>query len=63
MQYEEPVERFWKFLRKKVIRNTYYATFAEFQAAIQKLLANLSSYAEELKTLMTENFHLFGKTG
>lgn len=57
------IERFWKFLRKKIMRNTYYATFADFQAAIQRLLANLSSYREELTTLMTENFHLFGKTG
>src|SRR5689334_4010233 len=57
------IERFWKFLRKKIMRNTYYATFAEFRAAIQKLLADLSSYTDELTTLMTENFHLFGKTG
>jgi transposase len=57
------IERFWKFLRKKIMRNTYYATFADFQAAIQRLLANLSSYRDELTTLMTERFHLFGKTG
>ena len=57
------IERFWKFLRKEIMRNTYYATFAEFRAAIQKLLANLSGYEDELTTLMTENFHLFGKTG
>ncbi len=57
------IERFWKFLRKKIMRNTYYATFAEFRTAIQRLLANLSSHAEELASLMTENFHLFGKTG
>jgi hypothetical protein len=63
VQYEEPVERFWKFLRKKIMRNTYYATFADFQAGIQRLLANLSSYKDELTTLMTERFHLFGKTG
>ena len=53
------IERFWKFLRKQVVRNTYYPTFAEFRAAIQRLLANLDSYTEELTTLMTENFHLF----
>jgi transposase len=57
------IERFWKFLRKKIMRNKYYATFAEFRAAIQKLLTNLNNYTDELKTLMTENFHLFGKTG
>lgn len=56
------IERFWKFLRKKVTRNTYYATFADFRATIQQLLANLDTYTEELATLMTENFHLFGKT-
>jgi transposase len=57
------IERFWKFLRKKIMRNIYYATFAEFRTAIQRLLANLSSYTDELTTLMTEKFHLFGKTG
>jgi transposase len=54
------IERFWKFLRKQLLRNTYYATFAEFRAALQRLLTNLSDYAEELTTLITENFHLFG---
>lgn len=56
------IERFWKFLRKHVLRNTYYPTFAEFQVAIQRLLANVDTYADELRTLMTENFHLFGAT-
>jgi transposase len=56
------IERFWKFLRKKVTRNTYYATFANFRAAIQRLLTNLDTYTAELTTLMTEKFHLFGKT-
>jgi len=55
------IERFWKFLRKKIMRNTYYATFGEFRTAIQRLLTNLDAYADELRTLMTENFHLFGK--
>jgi transposase len=54
------IEQFWKFLRKQVLHNTYYATFAEFRAAIQRLLANLDAYTDELTTLMTERFHLFG---
>jgi len=57
------IERFWKFLRKKVTRNTYYATFADFRAAIQRLLANIGTYMDELTTLMTENFQLVGKAG
>lgn len=57
------IERFWKFLRKKITRNTYYATFADFRAAIQRLVTNIEPYTEELTTLMTENFHLFGTAG
>lgn len=55
------IERFWKFLRKHVTRNKYYATFAEFRAAVERLLTNLGDYHDELATLMTENFHLFGR--
>jgi transposase len=55
------IERFWKFLRKHVTRNTYYATFAEFRAAVLRLLNNLANYTDELRTLMTETFHLFGQ--
>lgn len=56
------IERFWKFLRKHVLRNKYYPTFAQFQGAIQQLLTHLDDYTDELRTLMTENFHLFGTT-
>jgi transposase len=55
------VERLWKFVRKHVTRNKYYPTFAEFRTAVERLLANLSDYADELASLMTENFHLFGQ--
>ena len=53
------IERFWKFLKKKVLRNRYYARFEQFVAAIEQFLGNVSAYASELKSLMTENFHLF----
>jgi transposase len=56
------IERFWKFLRKHVTRNRFYATFAEFRVAIQRVLHNLRDYTDELASLMTENFHLFGQT-
>lgn len=54
-------ERLWKFLRKHVTRNKYYPTFDEFCQAVKRLLANLGDYADELASLMTENFHLFGQ--
>lgn len=53
------IERFWKFLKRKVARNRYYPTFAEFRAAIQHLLTNLPAYRDELATLLTERFQLF----
>ena len=56
------IERFWRFLRKHVTRNTFYATFKEFRAAVQHILQNLSDYADELASLMTEQFQRFGQT-
>jgi transposase len=53
------IERFWKFLKRKVARNRYHATFAEFRAAVQKVLNNLSDYKAELASLLTEHFQLF----
>jgi transposase len=53
------IERFWKFLKRKVARNRYHATFAEFRAAVQKVLNNFSAYREELASLLTERFQLF----
>jgi transposase len=53
------IERFWKFLRKHVTRNRFYPTFTEFRTAIQRLLSTLGKYADELASLMTENFQLF----
>jgi transposase len=53
------IERFWKFLKRKVARNRYYATFVEFRTAIQNVLNNIAAYGDELTSLMTERFQLF----
>ena len=53
------IERFWKLLKRKVARNRYYTTFAEFRTAVQKVLNNIAAYRDELATLMTERFQLF----
>jgi transposase len=55
------IERFWKFLRKHATRNRFYTTFAEFRTAIQRIIFNLNDYVDELASLMTQNFHLFGQ--
>jgi transposase len=53
------IERFWKFLKRKVARNHFYPTFAEFRTAIQNVLNNIEAYGDELASLMTERFQLF----
>jgi transposase len=53
------IERFWKFLKRKVARNRYYTTFAEFRNVVQKVLNNIAAYRDELCSLMTERFQLF----
>jgi hypothetical protein len=53
------MERFWKFLKRKVARTRFYPTFAEFRTAIQQVLNNIAAYGDELASLMTERFQLF----
>jgi transposase len=53
------IERFWKFVGRKVARNRYYTTFIEFRKAVQNVLNNTAAYREELSSLMTERFQLF----
>jgi transposase len=53
------IERFWKFLKRKVARNRYHATFAQFRTAVQNVLNNIAVYRDELASLLTERFQLF----
>jgi transposase len=56
------IERFWGFLKKNVIWNRYYPTFAEFKDAIEKFLQNIGSYRDDLQTLLSHRFHLIGNS-
>ena len=53
------IERLWKFFRKKVMNNRYYATFKEFSEEVLMFFECLSEYDDELGTLLTHNFQLF----
>jgi transposase len=53
------IERFWKILSRKVARNRYYTTFAEFRKTVQNILNNITAYRDELSSLMTECIQLF----
>ena len=53
------IERVWKFMKGKILRNKYYPTFAEFKHAIGDFFQKLPQYADELDDLLTENFQTF----
>lgn len=56
------IERMWKFTKKKVLYGRHYATFDQFQAAIDGCLNQVSTvHHKELKTLMTHKFQRFDK--
>ncbi len=55
------IERLWKFLKKKVLHNTYYEKFDDFVAACKGFFRCRKKHREELKTLLADHFHLFEK--
>jgi len=52
------IERYWKLFKKKVLNNRYYETFEEFKRACESFFRKRKAYLPELKTLLTENFHI-----
>jgi len=54
------IERLWGFLKKKVIYNKYYDTKNNFIFAIDNFFnTEIKNHIEEIKSLLTENFHIF----
>jgi transposase len=52
------IERFWKFFKRQVLYNRYYETFADYKAACKHFFADLDSHAQQLRSLLTENFEI-----
>ena len=52
------IERLWGFMKDRLLKNQYDATFTAFQQAIQHFFAHLHNYANDLLSLMTENFQI-----
>jgi len=43
---------------KRLSYNRYYETFADYKVACNQFFANLDAYAEQLRSLLTENFEI-----
>jgi transposase len=54
------IERMWKFMRAKAL-SRWHKTFADMQAAVCEVLDHLEDDRGELRTLMTEKFHIIDK--
>jgi transposase len=54
------IERLWKFMKRHALYGRYHPTFAEFRAAIEQTMAELSTkHVRDLTSLMTLNFQRF----
>ena len=55
------IERLWKFFKKNILYNTYYEKFETFVSACQSFFRYRTKYKEELRSLLSEKWHIYGK--
>jgi transposase len=55
-----PIERLWKFFKKKALRNKYFEKFAEFKESCHNFFKDINQYKKELSTLINCNFRIMG---
>jgi transposase len=54
------IERLWKFTKRRALYGRYHPTFQDFRAAVEEVLAGLSTvHFEQMASLMTLNFQQF----
>jgi len=55
-----PIERLWKFMKKKVTYNRHFEDFDEFQNSLTKFFRGIRKYKRELESLITDSFPILG---
>lgn len=50
------IERLWRFLKKKVLKNKFYGTAKYFREKVEEFFIKIKDYKDELETLLTCNF-------
>jgi transposase len=53
-----PIERLWKYMRKKVINTSFFRKKEDFKKAIINFFKTIKDYKEDLSTLITLKFHI-----
>ena len=52
------IERFWRFTKEKLVKNTYYEKYKTFRAKVFQFLNHVDEYVNEFDTLMVEKFEI-----
>jgi len=52
------IERFWRFSKGKLVKNTYCPKYKIFRAKVFRFLNHVDQYVDELRTLMVEKFQI-----
>ena len=52
------IERFWRFVKEKLVKNTYYKKYKTFRAKVFQLLNHIDEHIDQLRTLMVEKFEI-----
>ena len=55
------IERFWRFAKKQLVNNLYYAHYKTFRCHVFCFLNRIHQYHKELKLLITEKFQIIQK--
>ena len=55
-----PIERLWKFMKKKVTANRYFEEYDDFKKSLMEFFRGIRKYHSELETLITDNFSIIG---
>ena len=50
------IERLWRFMKKKVLKNRFYGTAKGFREKVEEFFDKINDYKTELETLLTCNF-------
>ncbi|AWM31455.1 IS630 family transposase [Hymenobacter nivis] len=52
------IERFWKYLRQKIINSTFYRTKGQFKKAVLNFFDRLPEFGQDLTSLLTRKYHI-----
>lgn len=52
------IERFWKYLRQKIINTTFYRTKGPFKTAVLDFFDRLPEFGQDLASLLTRKYHI-----